>query len=150
MRIREATVEDIPRLIELGREFFDMTELGKVTEYDPQSAGRCFMGLIESASSVVLVIEKEGTIIGGAGATIYPFYFNLGHKVAQEFFWFISEEHRGGAISIRLFNMLEAWAKEHGAETMVMIALGCNFTSVSEFYRRRGYFQQETNFMRRL
>lgn len=148
--IRQATIEDIPRLIELGMEFFEMTELGNVTEYDAQSAGKTLTAMIEGRDATVLVIEIEGEIVGVAGAMIYPFFFNLNHRVAQEFFWFVSVEHRGGRESIRLFQALEAWAKDNGADSMAMVALGCNYESVSEFYRKQGYYRQETSFMRRL
>lgn len=148
--IREATLEDLEVLTHIGEKFFNMTDLGKVTDYDPESLTFTLKGLIDGDSGVILVAEKNGKIIGVVGAVLAPFYFNLKHIVCQEFFWYVLEEHRGGSTGGRLFMAAERWAKDNGADSMCMVALGCNYEEVSRFYIKKDYFKQETNFLRRL
>lgn len=148
--IRQAGIDDLPRLVCMGRDFLNETELWNVTSFDEQSATQTLSAMIDGKDSVILVAEKDGLVIGMVGAAIVPFYFNMEHKVAQEFFWFVSDEHRKGSIGVRLFDALEQWARDGGAGLMSMAALGCNYGSVSDFYLRRGYYQQETTFLRRL
>jgi len=148
--IRPATKSDVPRLVEIGQEFFNMTELDNVTTYNLESVTNLLSNSIDDESSTVLVVELDGEIVGATGATIYPFYFNTDNRVAQEFFWYIAETHRGGLIGVKLFKALEMWALENGAQTMDMTALGVNQRSVGQFYEKQGYYRQETHYMRRL
>lgn len=150
MKIRESTEHDIPRLVELGQKFFDMTELDKVTNYDPDSTREIIKALTNGKDSIIFVLDTGSEVVGAVGATIYPFYFNKESKVAQELFWFVEEAHRGSLSSVKLFKKLENWARDNGATTISMVALGCNYDQVSEFYIGQGYYRQETHFMRRL
>lgn len=147
--IREAGIDDLPRLVCMGRDFFNETELWNVTSFDEQSAMKTLSAMITNKDSVILVAEKDGVVVGVAGAVIVPFYFNMAQQVAQEFFWFVEREYRNGSVGIRLYDALEQWARDGGAGLMSMAALGCN-PSVSKFYFQRGYYQQETNYLRRL
>lgn len=142
-------MDDIPVMVELGMEFFNFTELSKITEYDPESAAQTFKAMIENEMSMILLIDIDGKVVGGAGAVLAPFYFNLNHLTGQEFFWFVSEQYRGSRESIRLFNALEDWAKEKGARSFFMIALRCNYDAVKRVYELKGYLENETNFVRR-
>lgn len=148
--IREARIEDILEMVELGREFFNFTELGRITEYDPESSAKTLKALIENEMATILLIEINGKVVGVAGAVLAPFYFNLNHLTGQEFFWFISEKYRGSKEALKLFNALEEWAQGKGAKSFFMIALRCNYTSIKKLYERKGYFEQETQFARRL
>lgn len=147
--IREAVIEDIPVMVKLGKEFFDFTELGRITEYDADSAAKTFKALIENEMATILLIEIDGKVVGGAGAVLSPFYFNLNHITGQEFFWFVSEKYRGTKESLKLFNALEGWAKDQGANSFFMIALKCN-DGIKKLYEHKGYYEQETHFARRV
>lgn len=150
--IRVAVEADISELIECGRRFFEATDLSKAAiTYDEDSAAKTFYGLIQDPASVVFIAENEqGKMSGMAGATVHPFYFNLSLKVAQEHFWFIDGNYRNKRDGIRLFNALEAWAREKGADIMSMASLSSSSNSVRKFYQRNGFYEQETNYLRRL
>lgn len=148
--VRAAHIEDIPRLIALGEEFFRESGLDKATEYNTESAGNTFAALITQESGALLVIEHEGMVVGGAGALIAPFFFNAAHKVGQEFFWFVSKEHRGSRDSFRLMKALEDAAREKGASFFYIAALATGSETVRKVYKRAGYLEQETYYMRRL
>lgn len=149
MAVREATLEDMPRILELGREFFAESGYKGIIEYDEDSARTTFEGLIASETAVILLMEMGGLIVGGAGAMVAPFYMNANQLVGQEFFWFVSEDFRGTRQALDLFNCLEAWSRSVGAEFFVMIALRENFDKVSKLYERKGYIKTETNFIKR-
>jgi len=148
--IRKGVAEDIPNLLDLGKEFFDMTDLGEITEYCEDSTWDLLNVLIVHAESALLVAEKDGQIVGMVGVSINPFYFNRAHRVAQELFWFVSEEHRGMKTALKLLEALDEWAKEVGANSISMAALGCNFDGVDKFYRAKGFIRQETHYLRRV
>jgi GNAT superfamily N-acetyltransferase len=142
--IRPATVADIPRMLEMGRRFFDASGYSEITSFDPESLRATFEGLMMNPDAVVLV-----TTGGMAAALIYPFYFNVGHRTAQEMFWWVDKEHRG--IGTQLFDALIAGVKAKGAESLVMIALErLTPEKVGGIYERRGFRLSERSYIKKL
>jgi ribosomal protein S18 acetylase RimI-like enzyme len=140
--IRRATVADLPGLVELGRKFHEASGYADIAEFDALS----FATTLQNApDAVFLVVEKAGHLVGMAGALVYPFYFNLKHRTAQEVFWWVNPEHRG--IGSQLFDALVAEVKAMGAQSLSMIALE-NATWVGGFYEKRGFRPSERSFIK--
>jgi GNAT superfamily N-acetyltransferase len=148
MSIRAATPADIPALVAMGNRFHIAAGWDDITEYDSQSFAATLRALIPSDDAVVLSAEKDRQVVGMAGALIYPLYFNVGHRTAQEMFWFVDENHRG--IGGELFDALLEEVKAKGAQSMSMIALDKMPGFVGEFYERRGFRPAERSYMRKL
>lgn len=70
--IRPANESDIPKLLRLGHIFFDEAGWGDVAEYDPASMECTMEHLIDSHKGILLVAEIGGSIVGMAGALLYP------------------------------------------------------------------------------
>ena len=146
--IRHATHEDISACLEMGRAFFDESGFGAETAFDAETTAATMAHLIDDASGVLLVAETEG-LIGMAGALAYPHYFNADSKTAQELFWWVRPESRGGSAGVRLLQALEAWAKGQGCTTMTMVCLPID-SPAERVYQRVGYRPSERSYIKRL
>lgn len=146
--IRPARTGDVSAVVALCRQFFEMSGLGSRVAYDSDSAASSFFSLLNTDAAGVFVIEAAGAVVGAAAAIVAPLLFNLKHSIAQELFWYVDPEHRGGSDSLRLVAALERWASEHGATLMLMAALEKSAPGVRRVYARRGYIEQETNFIK--
>jgi GNAT superfamily N-acetyltransferase len=96
-----------------------------------------------------MVAEKEWGLVGIAGALVYPFYFNAGHKTAQELFWWVDTEHRG--VGATLFIAMRDEVRKRGAKSLSMIALeAIEPERVGAFYMRHGFRPSERSYIGRL
>ena len=73
MSIRTATLEDVPRLVELGAALHAESPRWSRIPFSPARAAETLTGLILHADGVVYVAERGGQIIGGiAGVGARP------------------------------------------------------------------------------
>lgn len=145
--IRQAAPSDLPELLRMGTAFHAVTGVADLIPLDAGTLTNTFLNLIENDDAALLVMEGDEGLVGATGALLHPHYFNAAHKTGQELFWWIDPEHRGaGAI---LFDALEAWVRERGAQTFSMIALeALEAERVGLIYRRRGYRPVERSYLR--
>ncbi len=147
--IRDATEDDIPEILVMGRKFFDLAGWPEIAEWDDASVTATLNHLIGSDDGVLLVVEHDG-IVGMAGALLYPFYFNAKHRTGQELFWWAESGARGRE-ALALFDALEDRAREQGAMSFAMITVeGLRSETLGRYYRRRGYRAAENTFIKSL
>lgn len=127
--IREATVEDIPRLLQMGEKFADRARLSDSVGYDPTSMEKTFAWMIGDKNSVIFV--GEAGAIGGMKA---PHPFNHAHWIAQELFWW-SEGHEG----LRLLTAFELWASQTCQSVRMLTLEAVEPERMGRLYERRGY-----------
>jgi len=146
--IREARLTDMPRLLEMGRNFFDKANWARVVEWHEDSAEAALENLIESPDGVLLVIDIDGgTIVGMAGAIIYGFYFNLDHRTGQELFWWTEPQGKGYGLS--LWRELEKQARAQGAQSFQMSNVnGMKSDVLGRLYERNGYTPGESTYLK--
>lgn len=132
--IRDAVEGDIPRIVEMGRKFFEISGQTDIATYDDEMAAQTVRFCM--TDGVVLVVEEDGVVVGMAGALIYRIYLSRDDITAQELWWWIEPEHRGHGNDLR--KALERRAKEKGATSISMIALE-NMKWVGRLYERAGY-----------
>jgi len=141
--IRKAVHGDIPRIVDMGRRFFEEMNAPILGDYNDAAAESTARMLIESAAGILLIGPH-----GMAGALVSPIYMTA-QSAAVEMFWWVDPEHRGAGKS--LLAALEAAAKDKGAQTMHMIALeALNPEIVGAIYQRAGYRPLEHIYVRRL
>jgi len=140
--IRQATAEDVPRLVEMGRRFRSETGYAKVLAENPAKMAELATQL--AASGGLLVSEREGELVGMLGYVVYP-HFISGESTAGEVFWWVEPEHRGEGL--KLLKEAERRAKAVGAEKMQMIA---PTDRVATLYLRLGYEFVEASYQRAL
>ncbi len=135
---REAGLDDIPRLVEMGRKFAELAT--PHVGFDAGSVSNLLKGLIESDDGLVLCTETSMF-----GAVIYPHPFNNGHRVAQELFWW-SEGREG-------FGLLKAAEKAliGRCDSMVMITLETvNPDRMASLYQKLGFAPMERGFVKEM
>ena len=147
--IRPAVTADIPRCVEMGRQFFAESGFEAETSLDPESFRATLEHLIGNADGALLVADLGGALIGMAGALAYPHYFNVASKAAQELFWWVEPAKRGGTAGVRLLQALEAWARGVGCGTMTMICLPID-SPAERVYQRVGYRASERSYIKRI
>lgn len=93
-------------------------------------------------------VVRNGSIVGALGAIIHP-DINDGELVAQEAFWFVAPEHRGGTAGIKLLAEFEAWAEMRGAARILSAHLMTSMPEkVAKVFERRGYYAGETAYIK--
>jgi hypothetical protein len=144
--IREITEES--GLVELGevlKEFYKMVPYEQKEVNVPHWAS-VWMNLLTAGVGRVLGLWTNGLLVGGIGILITP-SLEDGTLVAQEAFWFVTEESRGGGM--KLFIKGEELARSTGAERMHMIHLSNSMPDkLKKLYERRGYREIETTYMK--
>lgn len=145
--IRLATYADMDRCIEMARQFYEAAQLAEFS-FDEESAKRTFLHLVESDDGVLLVADKGG-LVGMAAALCFPHYMNHSIKVAQELFWWVDQEQRGGTTGVRLLSALELWAKAKGCTTLTMVCLPIE-SPAEAIYARTGYRPLERSYLKRV
>ena len=110
---RIATFEDIPTLVELAKEFHEMSFL-KRYDFSPSGAKTVFQAMISNPNTVV-IMHRDGLI--GGGVSDYPF---CDVRLAKETFWYARK--RSGA-GIRLLKRYMQWVDESGAQLDIMSAM---------------------------
>lgn len=151
MTVRKAIQEDVKRLVELGKLFYESTILPKYAGYDETTMEYLLSTYITTETCAVFVLEKEGTIIGGIMGHIAPAYWNMSVLTCQQLGWFVHPEHRGFH-SIRLLDTLEAWAKEKGAKVFFSGAkmVHGQFEMMAAMLKKKGFVPLEMAYIKEI
>lgn len=156
MRIREATHEDVPAIVEMAQRFYPESPYPAIygDMPDSQAAGLVLVMLDGMAShgvlpGVMLVAEHDGDLAGMLclhldAATFTP------EVIAGEVVWWVAPEHRGGMCGVRLVKAGEAAAMERGATVSRMAVLGSSPEEAGAMLQRLGYAPTETIYTKRL
>lgn len=149
--VRTATLDDIPAYMDLAAAFVATTPLNHIVPFDREGTAAFVTAALSNPDMLILVAEDEGNLIGITGALAYPMYFNPAKLVAQELWWYLTPEARGGPASKMLFQTIEKWAKDIGAEAMFMIALANErVDTMAKVYQRSGYAPVERTYVKGL
>lgn len=143
--IREASVEDIPRLVEMAEAFHALSPYQGVA-FDGDSFARSIERYLSDPCWTVKVLDEDG-VVGLAIAVVQAFYFNEDEITAQELMWWVDPDSRGGGL--RLLYALEGWARDKGAKTLAMGDVP-GLRSLESLYRRRGYEPADNLYIRSL
>jgi hypothetical protein len=149
--IRAATPDDVEAIVEMGKAFFEESPFASIASWDEGSFQLTVLSLLSgSASGGLLVAEDGGKLVGMAAYVIFPLYFNLQTKIAQEVFWWCRPSHRKG-LGSSLLDELERDAMRGGATVFLSANLaGERDEAFNRLYQRRGYAPSENVFMRKL
>lgn len=145
MKVRSATISDLPNVVELGAEFFAQTTQAEFTSYNPTGVKDFLSTLLNSEMGAVFVAETDaGEMVGITGGLLYPLWMGDSHITGQELFWYVDPEHRKSKAGRRLFDALEKWAKDAGANSFNMVALShLHEKRVGRMYESKGYRPME-------
>jgi len=134
MKIRIATADDLPAILDMGEKFHAFSE--DPVPYCRESSEvsvRQVMGM-----GFVLLAETDRPV-GMLGVVIAPIFFNFAHSFAQELMWWVEESERSTGAALRLIRAAEAEAKARGAVRIHMLRLAKSPEHVGRLYDRLGY-----------
>lgn len=135
--VREATIEDLPFLMDIGQKFFEANEWPVELNFNPEFLEKTLIHLISDDNGVIL--RNDTGCIGGL---LFPYYFT-GDLTTQELFWWADKD------GLELLEAFERWSKNYGAKTVSMITLaGLNPERVGKIYQRRGYTPVEHSYIK--
>lgn len=137
--IREATRDDIPMIMEIGRRFADEAGVTQQVGWDDESVEGLVGNLIDHEDGIMLVGDKS--ILGGL---VYAHPFNRHRRIFQELFW--RSEGREG---LKLLVEAEKLASAKGASRSLMLDVA-SMPGAERIYERRGYSLTERTFTKEL
>lgn len=143
--MRQATKEDIPRLVEYGRRFHRESGYAEyVTFHDERFAG--FLEEIIESPRAALFVADGGFIAG----VLHQMYMTF-DVTAHEVFWWVVPKKRKTHVGRELKKAFENWAKEHGANVETVSTLDKTTPpQVEAGLREEGYIPMERGFIRRI
>jgi len=147
MKTRDATLEDLPALVDLATAFHEESKVSLT--FDRDSFCRNWEKLLSSGAASIFVAENARQEVKAMlGAMVYP-DINSSDLVATEMFWYSSKDARG--CGLPLFLVFEEWAKKRGARHIIMVHLSNLMPDkLRRFYVKKGYAEAETHYMKEL
>lgn len=146
MLIRQARVEDLPRLSACAEEFYASSKFLKTFDLDRFVA--MWTALLGNETGVIFLLCEGEEISGTIGGVAYPEAYSS-EVIAQEFFWYSLSTSRGAGV--RLYRAFEEWARARGCSQIRMGHLVDSMPEkVARFYERMGFVPIEVNFCKSL
>ena len=142
--IRSATTSDIPRLVEMGLKFLQMSEYKDRIAENPDQQEFLMGLLISDNHGVLLVDDRDGDVVGMIGSYVHPHLIS-GDLVAAEVFLWLEPEYRGGGRD--LIRGCEDQARKIGAKVSQMTAPNGR---VGNLYEALGYAHLEAQYQKAL
>jgi len=137
--IREATAQDMPLIVELGREMHARSVWRDYAAFDGTDFDNSAQRLIDDPDGAVFLSRR-----GMLWLSIVSLYFNSGVRIAAEMF-FYAPDGRGDALR----RAGERWARQ-SAQLIAMNAHGNTDPRARLLYERAGYAALEHSFLRAL
>lgn len=132
--IRNATLEDIPRIVEMGQQLAAASTY-RAVEYAPDRVEATCKLLINSG--FLVVAEKEGCVVGAMLGDVYtPWYTN--DRMGIDYSLYIEPEHRNGLLAVKMIKRFEEWCIGMGAK-QIRPGVGTGDKNVGRLYRALGY-----------
>lgn len=152
--IRPAEPRDIPRIVEMGRAFFEESGWGERLagiehgEFCPETFEETARALGERF--VLLVYERDGQVVGMIGVPFAPAMFNKKLLIGGEIFWYVDASHRKGA-GAELLKQLESALRARNVKLLSMVSEhGLRHEALAQVYKRAGFTIAEHTFYKAL
>ncbi len=143
--IRQASIDDIGRLVDYAKIFWDQTDYASVVEYDVDTMVDTTKGLIED--DVVLYAEHEGQVVGLLCIMISPFLMNRNYLSACEWGFYVDEEYRSSGLGVGLIQRAEEILKDKKVTFFTLVSLAnLRPKAVGRFYERLGFSLTESDY----
>jgi GNAT superfamily N-acetyltransferase len=151
MKVRAATIWDIPEYSELAMDFISSNPLAHIAKADKDEVSGFLLDAIDRDGALIILAEVGNNIAGICGAMIYPIYYAPSVLVGSELWWFVKPEYRGSLAGKMMRETIENWAKSKDAQAMLMVALeNEKIDAVGRLYKRHGYTPMEHTYMKGL
>lgn len=143
--IRNATVDDIPVLMSMGRALHAESPRYSYLSYSDEKVERLIRSMVEDtlvaeAPGGVVVAVKDGIVVGMIGGFVTSPFFS-DDKIASDYTFYVKPEHRGtGRVALRLIQAFEQWAIAQGVRDIVPgTSTLIDAEGTAALYRHLGY-----------
>lgn len=147
--VREANLNDVQRITELAKEFFESSTYTKLS-YSAKKVEVLVTHAIISDHMVCFVAEESDEIVGFIGGMMIEPHFST-DIVAHEIAWFLKPEYRkksrAGLLLLRAF---ERWAKDQGCDIIHYSLLQSSPVGAEELLKRNDCSMVEIGYQKRL
>ena len=135
--IREATLNDLDRLVELGTHMHAESRYS-IFDFDPVKLRRYIQTFIEHDHGMIFVCEKNEVIVGGVMGWIEEQYF--GHdKLLCDLALFVEPDKRGAMAGALLIKRFLEYGKEQGVAQIILTnSSGVDKERVAQLYAKLG------------
>lgn len=143
MTIREATLADTPRLVEMTIAFIVSSIYAEMLEASPDRIALVVSNLL-NGGVIFVAADDAGALVGMIGITL-----SGDRTFGEEAGWWVEPAHRTSAlVGPKLLRRAECWARERGLLLLKMVA-PAGSPEVEAFYLHAGYFELETTYVKR-
>lgn len=148
-RTRAATLADLPSCLDLTARFHAASPISGAAPFDRDGMAVTLREMMTNPRAGVWLAILNDQPVGIAGALMYPLYFNPAYEVVQELFWWLNPDARGSGAGENLFQSIQNWAKDMGANVVFMVALDdSRVGKMDRFYKRAGFHPMERTYMK--
>lgn len=146
--IRVARETDMPRLMEMRREFYEYSDLGSFSKFDPDRVAEVFTRAMGSDEMALFVAEdKNGDLVGfgmfGTGITL----FDANCKTCQEMLLWVEPKHRRKGFATNLMERGARWGKDNGA-TIFQAGTQFDKSHGNDLFKKLGFVVRGHNYLR--
>ena len=140
MKVRFATVDDLPALIDLGRRIHAESRF-RGFSYDPSKLLQTGQRVLNSTTGThcCFVAEASTGKLAGVFVGCVEEYFFSRDRIANSILIFVDPAYRGGAAALKLIHAFRTWALNRQAiEVSISIASGVTIDRTDRFLKRIG------------
>jgi GNAT superfamily N-acetyltransferase len=145
IRVRLATLEDIPQIVVLLEKLHGSAGFEKCASFDEESATIFTERLINIPTAEILVADADGKIIGLSSYIVDSPYFNFSKKVASGISFWVDQEYRKSGVGKALYAASEMRAKLLGCEVLTVGVL-VQDEYLQSYHERNGFERREVLF----
>ena len=139
VRFREATVDDLPAVVELLRDDAIAASREAAPGADELPAyRRAFEAIAANPHDLLVVGDRDGRVVVCAQVTLLHHLSRRGATRAQVESVRIADTERGRGVGTDLMRWVEAWARERGA-ALIQLTTDKRRLDAHRFYERLGY-----------
>ena len=149
MKLRLATKDDIPTMVELGRGIHAESRFAALP-YDAEKLSRALAGLLDrqirGSHCFLLAENSQARVIGGFIGGMESYFFTSAKSANSILIW-VAPDYRGSAAALRLIGAFREWAKSNGAtEVCMLVSSGVAIGRTDRFLKRLGFKQTGGNY----
>lgn len=141
MRIRTATLDDVPALLALGPQIHAESRHAALP-FDANKTGAALRAMIERTEQeqcFLIAIGSDGDIIGFFIGYAAEYFFSR-DQVATDVLFYVKPEHRGSSAAVKLIHAFRKWAlARQVAEMRICMTTGVAIDRFDRFVRRLGF-----------
>lgn len=136
MKIRPATREDIPAIVDMAAHFYAETPHAQHVPMKKECAAG--LAIITMEQGTMLVAEDGGEVVAMLCAFVDHFTFNDDVMMVNELAFWVNESHRGTMTAIRLVKEMKKICKAKSVLFFNMAALSTSPEVADRMYRAIG------------